>query len=51
MPTCRTKAEDDNERAAPITIASSILLIFTCISVKPATVRKMINSRKIIFFE
>lgn len=30
MRTCRTKAEDDNERAEPITIASSTLLIFTC---------------------
>ncbi|MFS7989280.1 hypothetical protein Hanom_Chr11g01044821 [Helianthus anomalus] len=28
--TCRTNAEDDSEKAAPKTIASSILLMFTC---------------------
>jgi len=27
--TCRTNAEDDRERAAPITTASSTLLMFT----------------------
>jgi hypothetical protein len=30
MHTWRTKADEDSERAAPITIASSILLMFTC---------------------
>jgi hypothetical protein len=28
--TCRTKAEEDRERAAPITTASSTLLMLTC---------------------
>jgi len=28
--TCGTKAEEDNEKAAPSTTASSTLLIFTC---------------------
>jgi hypothetical protein len=30
MHTWRTKADEDSESAAPITIASSILLMFTC---------------------
>lgn len=32
--TCKTKAEDDNDRAAPMTMASSTLLILTCNSVQ-----------------
>ena len=42
--TCRTKAEEDNERAAPITTASSTLLIFTC-TLKLTIVAQWIQTR------
>jgi len=35
LSTCRTKAEEERERAAPITTASSMLLMFTWNSSKP----------------
>jgi hypothetical protein len=38
--TWRTKAEEDSERAAPITIASSILLMFTC---RPKPIQTLIS--------
>lgn len=38
--TCKTKAEEDRERAAPITIASSTVLIFTWNSFKPNKLKK-----------
>jgi hypothetical protein len=44
LSTCRTKAEEERERAAPITTASSMLLMFTWNSSKPIPKKQKLST-------